>query len=243
MKIENVHLVNLRNEEHYQFQTDFSGLVQKYTPDTLDITDQYAAYQLLYVNEGEALDVIRRSALTTDIADADTQRDNTFRGISDAVQAAAKHFKTEVIEAAARLQVVFDHYGNLTLKPYDEETAAITQLVDELQGTYATDVATVGITDWVSELKTNNEAFDTLKKERYTQDATQTQLKMKEVRMAVDDAYHTIVDRISALVIVNGQTTYNAFINELNARVEAYNNLLAQRKGRNSKTTTSEETK
>jgi hypothetical protein len=75
-------------------------------------------------------------------------------------------------------------------------------------------------------------AFDTLKKARYTQEAEKTQLRMKNVRLLVDGAYRTIVDRVDALVIVNGLDSYESFINELNERIEAYNLMLAQRQGR-----------
>ena len=134
--------------------------------------------------------------------------------------------------AAARLQVVLDTYGNIAKKPYDEETAAITSLIAELRTGYAADVSTLGINAWIDELDRNNIAFDALKKERYTQDAERTQLKMKETRVAVDQCYHEIVERINALIIVNGATAYASFVNELNARIDAYNQMLALRKGK-----------
>ncbi len=38
--------------------------------------------------------------------------------------------------------------------------------------------------------------------------------------------------RINALIIVNGATAYASFVNELNARIDAYNQMLALRKGK-----------
>ena len=55
---------------------------------------------------------------------------------------------------------------------------------------------------------------------------------MKETRVAVDQCYHEIVERINALIIVNGATAYASFVNELNARIGAYNQMLALRKGK-----------
>ena len=232
MKITAIDNTKLRNEEHYQFQTDFKGLVEKNTPAALGIAVQFTAYLPLYANEGEALNVIRRSAVTDDLTDADILRDSTFRGVTDAVKAATHHFEASVRAAAARLQVVLDTYGNIAKKPYDEETAAITSLIAELRTGYAADVSTLGISAWIDELDRNNIAFDALKKERYTQDAERTQLKMKETRVAVDQCYHEIVERINALIIVNGAAAYGSFVNELNARIDAYNQMLALRKGK-----------
>jgi hypothetical protein len=235
MTIPKIHLINLRNEEHYQFQTDFKGLVDHYTPAALGIEVAYAVYLALYGDEGTALDMIRKSAVTEKITEADLLRDITFRGLRDAVKAAGNHFNPSVKEAAARLQVAFDHYGNLTLKPYDEETAAIAALITDLRTTYASDAALTGISDWINELQANNTAFDTLKKERYTEEAGKTQLRMKEVRTEIDATFRTITDRINALIIVNGEAVYAEFVNELNQRIENYNLVIAQRQGRNAK--------
>ena len=235
MKILTVKLKNLRNEEHFQFQTEFKGLVEKYTPEILDILAAWTGYLPLYANEAEALDVIRKSSLTENIADADHYRDSLYSGLRDTVKGAANHFNAVIKEAAARVQVALDHYGNINTKPYDEQTAAINNLVDELKTTYAADVAALNIGDWVVELQTANNSFEMLMQERYSQDAGKTQLKMKEVRTQVDGTYRSITERIEALIIVNGEENYSDFIKDLNQRVEKYNKLLAQREGRNAK--------
>jgi hypothetical protein len=235
MNILKIDLSKLRNEEHYQFQTDFKKLVNQYKPASLSIVPQFQTYLPLYVDEIVALDNIRKSAITDDLAVADCIREATFRGMRDAMKAAGNHFIPEVKEAASRLQIVFDHYGNLTIKPFDEETAAINRLIIDLQDEYAADAAAIGINDWVIELKKNNDSFDDLKAKRYTEAANKTQLRMKEVRIKVDVAYHIIVNFINALIIVNGVTNYSEFVKELNKRIENYTLLYAHRKGRNGK--------
>ncbi|MFZ4548865.1 MAG: DUF6261 family protein, partial [Bacteroidales bacterium] len=175
------------------------------------------------------------SMLTDDIAEADDLRDNTFIGLCDAIKSAGRHFRPEVQQAASRLQVIIGNHSNLIRKSYDEETAAINSLINDFNTVGAADVAIIGLTDWVNELQANNNAFDDLKKGRYTEEAGKTQLQMKEVRLQLDEAYHAIVNRINALIVVNGETAYSNFVNELNQRVESYSKLVAQRRGRNSK--------
>lgn len=241
MKIMNAKSEKLRNEEHFQFQTEFKDLVDLFTPATLDIEAAYAAYQPLYGNEAEALNVIRKSAVTSDIALADHQRDTTYRGLCDTVKGACKHFLPAKQEAAGRVQVVIDHFGNINTKPYDEQTAAINTFINSINTECAADVATLGLEEWIAELQANNNSFEALMDERYSNEAGKTQLKMKEVRKEVDMAYNTITDRIDALGIVNGTETYAPFVKELNKRVEKFNNTLAQREGRNAKNDTPEE--
>ena len=235
MEILKFDLSKLRNEEHFQFQSEFKALVETNTAATLGIDAQFHDYVPQFKDEADALDVIRKSASTEDLAEADIIRDTTFRGLSDAVKAASRHFSPEVNKAAARLQPVFDHYGNLARKPFDEETAAIKSLTTDLQTTYANDATIIGIKDWVLELIKDNNQFETIKNDRYTEEAAKTQLRMKDVRTAIDSIYSTIVKRINALIIVNGETHYTNFVKELNLRIQNYNHLIAQRKGRNAK--------
>lgn len=237
MKTNDLSLSLLRNEEHVQFHTDFKSLVETSNAAKLKIEEGFAAYLPIYNDELEALDIIRKSAITDDIAQADTLRDSIFRGMCDAVKSALRHFSPDVQKSASCLNVVLDHYGNVTKKPYDEETAAINSMLIDLNTKNPADIAATGLAGWLAELQAKNDAFDTLKKNRYTDEASKTSLRMKQVRIQADAAYHAITSRINALIIVNGETAYIGFVNELNKRIESYSNLLAQRKGRNAKVT------
>lgn len=235
MEILSINSVKLQNEEHFKFQTDFRGLVETFTPATLGIEALYTAYLPFYINESEAIDVIRKSLVTDDLAIADVQRDTTFRGLLGTVKSATNHFKPELQKSAERLQIVCDNYGNIALKPYEQETVAINQLVNDLQVSYASDIVALGLNEWVAELKAQNIAFDNLRKTRHTEDSSKTSLKMKIERSNVDEKYRAIVKRINALIEVNGLEAYSNFVGELNARINTYNNTIAQREGRNAK--------
>jgi len=242
MEIKAFSITNLRNEEHYQFQLEFNGLVVKHTATTLGIEALYATYGTLLGNEYTALNVPGKSVLTDDLYDANALRNTTFRGISDTVKAARNHFDEAKQAAAKRLLVVFNTYGNVAGKPYDEETGAVTKLTNELINTYPEDIEKLGIDTWVEKLQQQNNAFATLKKSRYSEEASKTHLVMKETRTNVDATYKAMVTRINALIIVNGDTAYSSFVNELNARIDTYALILAQRQGRNAKTTKTDST-
>ncbi|MCX6239142.1 MAG: DUF6261 family protein [Bacteroidia bacterium] len=70
---------------------------------------------------------------------------------------------------------------------------------------------------------------------RYSEEAAKTQLRMRQVRLEADAAYKQITGRINALIIVNGETVYKTFVDELNQRIERYSNNAAIRSGQNSK--------
>jgi len=221
-----------QNDEHYMYQTEFNGLIVHYTAAALMIAAEYETYFPLYTDEGEALNFVRKSTLSDMIHASDLVRDNTCNGMDDAIKSGLKHFNPEVRAAATRLKVLRDTAGNFTRKSYNKESADIIKLLADLKGPYAADVGTVGIGDWATELEANNNDFMTLQKDRYDEKDEKTRLRIKQVRTEVDDAHNAIIDKINALILVNGEAPYVDFVNKLNLRMEAYTNNLAIYKGK-----------
>jgi hypothetical protein len=231
MKIKKIDLSRLRNDEHFQFHTEFRDLVMAGTPQNLKVVAQLNAFLPLFTQEDGALHKIMKSALTADMEAADRRRDELFRGMADANLSAANHFSDGVRAAARRLQILFDTYGNVAAKTLNEETAALTNLLQELTGAYAEDTKTVGIADWAPALNIANADFERLTKGRYDEDTLRTDLVLKQVRVQVDAAYRTLTERIDALMLVEGGELFENFISRLNTVIEKYRNVVAQRKG------------
>ena len=232
MKIKKVDNTRFRNNEHFQFQTEFKDLVEEQTPAALKIESQYSNYLPCYADEDTVLQKIVKSATTENIDAADKTRDSTFRGMVDTNRGALNHFDSEVRAAAKRLQVVFDTFGNLAAKPVNEETSAIYNLLQELSANYMADAQKVGIVGWGTELDANNKALEALVKSRNDENAAKTELKMKETRVETDKWYTTIVERINALIIVEGADAYEVFVRKLNGYIDKYNDIVAQRYGK-----------
>ena len=235
MKTHRFEYEKLRNEEHYKFFTQFKELVTAANATTLNIEELYATFLVLYAQEGEALNVILKSEFTAELVDADLQRDITSRGLRLSVKGFANHFVPAKQKAAANIQIVLDSYYDMEIKPYDQETASIAALLLEFTGNLAADVQTLGLGDWVTELQRTNDAFDTLMKSRFTDDAGKTTLRMKQTRKATDQCYRQIIDRLDAIILINGVTKYTAFVSELNQRADRFANTLAMRQGRSAK--------
>ena len=116
-------------------------------------------------------------------------------------------------------------------QPLNEETSAIYNILQELEGKYSREAETVGIKQWVAELKKRNNALSDLMKDRFDESASKSDIVVKEARAELDKAYRTIAEKIDALVIVEGAKTYENFIRTWNAVVEKYANGLRRRKG------------
>lgn len=232
MKINELSLVRLHNEEHFQFNTSFKDLVVKSTPAALKIEALFTTYLASYANELEALNLVKKSAISDDLTEADVARDSIFRGMSDAIKSAMNHFNADMREAANRLQILLDRYGNVSAKTFEAETGAINSLVADLNKDYTADVSKLQLAPWISELALRNKAFDDLKNNRYSAEASKTMLRMKDERQKVDIAYRALVERLNALIIVEGEVAYTDFVSELNKRIESFSNTIAMRKGK-----------
>ena len=235
MKISKIHTIHLRNDEHFQFHTEFRDLATKETPQKLKIQQQFEAYLPLYGREDEALKKINKSSITVQLQEADKARDDIFLGMADMAKAALRHFNPEVRAAAGRLKVVFDTYGNVAVKPLNEQTSAVYNLLQELQGKYASDTETVGITQWAAELQARNNAFSELMKERFDETGSRCDIVLREARAELDQSYFAIREKINALVIVEGEADYGNFIRTLNAVVAKYTAILNSRLGKRGK--------
>jgi len=235
MKIEKMSNGYLKNEVHFQFHTEVKHLIEKFTPSALGIDKLYPTYLEYFEMEETAIEPIQKSAHTADLASYDHERSFTYKGLSAAVKAYTFHFEDHMKDAAERLSIVFKHYGNLSAKSYDEKTASIRNLINDLKTDYAEDINTTGLATWVDMLEEQNNEFDAVMRERYTDEANKSTLKMREVRNGIDTLYSSITEKINALVIINGPDSYAEFIKELNQRIERFQKILAQRKGWNKK--------
>ncbi len=233
MKVNSIRLKKLRNAEHYQFHTEVKDLVVAATPESLSISPLFASYQQYFQDEGIAMNVIQKSEFTDDLVDTDIERDSVFRGLFDLVKSGTNHFEPAIKQAADRVMLVFDETGNISAMPLNEETAVISTTIDKLRTDYADDLTTLTATAWVNQLETKNNAFESLAKSRYSSEAGKPDLNMQELRKEVDSTFRKIAQLINALILVNGETDYANFVNELNERIEKFMNILAQREGRN----------
>ena len=231
MKINGMRMTNMRNDEHYQFLTDFIKLVNGIGAAILKINEQFITLTGLFDDEDAALKKIMKSAITPEIQAADKTRDTIFRGMTDAYKSALNHFDEQKVAAAKRLKPVFDTYGNLAAKPINEQSSGITNMLQDLTGKYAPDCQTIGIADWAAELAAANNAVIELMHGRYDEGSERCDIVLREARLKVDEAYRVIIERISALAVIEGAANYEDFIRKLNLIVDKYANIIAQRKG------------
>ena len=235
MKVQGMKVEKLRNDEHFQFNTEHIALINALHPQALGIGQMFDEYKALFDEEDIALKKVNKSDYTRQIKEADKIRDEIYGGIVLVNEGNAKHFNPDIKAAAMRLKILFDTYGNLSKKPLNEQTSAVTNILQDLRGKYQSDVNTVSFNGWADELERTNNAFAALVKERADETVGKVTIVLKQARAKVDAVYRKIIERIGAAIIMEGSQNYEAYIKGLNEIVKRYTAAMKIREGRTAK--------
>lgn len=233
-KLEEIALSRMRNTEHFQFMTDVDQLITTATPLELGIDGLYPSFSTALAAEDATLRTELGSIRSKTIDDLDTLRDTTWSAILLRVKSTLlSPIQTEA-ESALIIQRIIDLYGDLRAITYNEETAAISNLVSNLMlPAYSTHLSVIGIFTWVNELKMQNEQFQTALNERNAEFADRESGDVRAVRILIDPIYRKISDRINASVVLEtAKPAAGIFISQLNEKIKYYKTTLVSRVSR-----------
>jgi hypothetical protein len=234
MKLNKIDLIRLRNEEHYELMLQLDEEIRTQTPQRLKLEKLYPVFQSLLERENAVLEQIRKSDLTESIADLDAKRDDLFRGLHSLIDSFGKHYDLQKSDAAKKLLIIFNEYGNVPKETYPQETAAITNLIEDLRTKYPIQIKTLVIGDYINVLEqANNDFRTTYTRRNATMGEAQLDENMRQVRKEMDVVYRRIVERIDACIVVNGEADFVLFVKHWNETINKFNNMLAIRKGKN----------
>ena len=221
MRIARINLSNLRNDAHFQLNTEFRDLIVKEGADKLRIKKQFEELFLpAYKREDEALKKITKSAHTERLQAADVARDEVFLGMCDIINGNARHYNPSVKEAARKLKIITDTYGNIARKPLNEQTSAVHNLLQDLRK--GGELRSVKIEDWANELEKANMEFDAIVKERFEESAAKTTVILREARRELDIAARKIFSIIEAFALAFDSADYVNFMKTANVIIAKY---------------------
>jgi hypothetical protein len=233
-RILTVHSKQFTNALHFQFATEFKDKSEAHSKVVAKAQPQYDEVMLWYDREDRAFKLIRKSELSELKATVDHERDKLFFGLHATVKAALNHYDPSVAGAATRLAIVLDNYNRnppVTSLSYDAETAAITNLMQDLNLRQA-DVKLVGVDGWTQSLDAKNKEFELLAKESIDESTAKPDYNMRQARRGFDQSLHTFFSCIDALAIMDGNDEIADYIAGLNAIIKHYNDVYAQHHGR-----------
>lgn len=221
-EINEIALTRMNNGAHFTFVGNILARAEKDATVKAKAADQVAALKKAFEAEDAALKISQKSLITDDIAQADSERDALYTGYKKAVNGFLTLPAADMAKAA---KVLAQHIKDYNIDPkeqLDRETGMLVNFISDLETKYATQVETLSLTPFVTNMKSANERVRTLTLERTEERMTQTVGAMKAARSASDEAYNQLVRMVNALALVFGDTDYANFIDYVNTEITHY---------------------
>ena len=221
-EIYDINIQRMNNGAHFTFVSNILARAEADTAVKGKAADQVNNLKAAVSAEDEALKISQKSLLTDDITKADSDRDALYAGYKKAVEAFLAMPIADMAQAAKVLAQHIKDYKINTAGQLDKETGLLVNFITDLEDKYSAQVAKLGLTAFVTNMKEANERVRTLTLQRTNEKMGVTVGALKTARTASDDAYRTLVKMVNALALVFGEKDYTAFIDYVNTEVTHY---------------------
>jgi len=232
LKVNDINKAHMRNDEHFQFHTEILRTLESVSIEKLKIPILLEQYKIAFNKLDDGLKKIVKSEYTKQIHEEDKARDEVFHALTTISKGYLLHPANEKKEAARRLKIVFDTYGNIAGKPLNEQTSALHNILQDLDGQYKSDLVRLGIVDLSDALKLRNDALSVLVAKRYDELSEKTNVVVKDARIKLDAVYDEICEQIYALWRVEGEYIHEKVTISLNTIIDKYRAIMNMRVGK-----------
>ena len=221
-EIYDINIQRMNNGAHFTFVSNILARAEADTTVKGKASELVSNFKAAVTAEDEALKISQKSLLTDEIAKADSDRDALYAGYKKAVEGFLAMPIADMAQAAKILSQHIKDYKINTADQLDKETGLLVNFISDLEDKYAAQVAKLGLTAFVTNLKEANERVRTLTLQRTNEKISITVGALKTARTASDDAYRALVKMVNALALVFGEKDYTAFIDYVNTEVTHY---------------------
>ena len=229
-EIYDINIQRMNNGAHFTFVSNILARAEADTAVKGKASELVSNFKVAVAAEDEALKISQKSLLTDEIAKADNDRDALYAGYKKAIEGFLAMPIADMAQAAKILSQHIKDYKINTADQLDKETGLLVNFISDLEDKYAAQVAKLGLTAFVTNLKEANERVRTLTLQRTNEKISITVGALKTARTASDDAYRALVKMVNALALVFGEKDYTAFIDYVNTEVAHYKREVLGRK-------------
>lgn len=233
-KIQKMPKSRLRNNELLAFGRSVENKILSIGASELSVESYFTTFQeALQAYDDSILRVIK-SALTAEMETVDKTRNSMQSGLFSQIRTFTNHYDAEAKAAALRLIPLIDRFKGTTQVSYNDQTGLIYNLVQQAESdTYKDDIATLGLTDWVAELKKINQQCEDLTNARREEKGERNMtLKVSQTRPDLEAAYDKLVNVLNAYAIVDGDEKYLSLFAWWNAVIDEYRVIFSLRYGK-----------
>lgn len=218
-EIQDIRLSRMNGGMHFTFMSNILARAEADTAVMARAETQVKALRAAVEEEDASLGLSRKSLLTDDIVKADSRRDTLYAGYKKAVEGFVNMKGTDMAKTAKVLQQHIRDFGINTRHQLDRETGLLTNFIGDLQGRYAPQVASLGLTVFVTGMHEANERLRALTLRRTEERMGVKKGALKAARAASDAAYRALVRMVNALAVVFGDADYAPFMDYCNVEI------------------------
>lgn len=235
-EIYDINIQRMNNGAHFTFVSNILARAEADTAVKGKASELVSNFKAAVAAEDEALKISQKSLLTDEIAKADSDRDALYAGYKKAVEGFLAMPIADMAQAAKILSQHIKDYKINTADQLDKETGLLVNFISDLEDKYAAQVAKLGLTAFVTNLKEANERVRTLTLQRTNEKIGITVGALKTARTASDDAYRALMKMVNALALVFGEKDYSSFIDYVNTEITHYKREVIGQKAKNPST-------
>ena len=218
-EINDINIQRMNNGAHFTFVSNILTRAEADTTVKAKASELVSNFKAAVAAEDEALKISQKSLLTDDIAKADSDRDALYAGYKKAVEGFLAIPVENMSQAAKVLSQHVKDYKINTADQLDKETGLLVNFISDLENKYSSQVSTLGLAAFVTNMKEANEHVRTLTLQRTNEKMGVTVGALKTARTASDNAYRALVKMVNALALVFGEKDYTAFIDYVNTEI------------------------
>lgn len=221
-EILDINIQRMNNGAHFTFASNILARAEADTTVKGKASELVSNLKAAVAAEDKALKISQKSLLTDEIAKADSDRDALYAGYKKAVEAFLAMPIADMAQAAKVLAQHIKDYKINTADQLDKETGLLVNFITDLENKYSAQVAKLGLTAFVTNMKEANERVRTLTLQRTIEKMGVSVGAFKTARTASDNAYRALVKMVNALALVYGEKDYTAFIDYVNTEITHY---------------------
>ena len=230
-QIESLDFNYLDQSETYQYSVDQLARVKASAAIMAKLGTEVGAWE----GATQAFDAAFRKASTVGqtktVKAIDDERDSLYSGFTGTVNNATKSPLEAQRTAANDLLEPIKRYGVNTSGEYQQQTMRTEQLCLDLLTNFTSQLNALGLTAWVEALQAKNHEFQESMTARTNDQANFVKSELSQLRQQIIAAYRNFVKLMNVVLIYEGDSAYATTIDQLNAEVRHYKQIIARKGG------------
>ena len=175
-----------------------------------------ATYESAVTAFDGALKQSTKNSYTASVELADEAVDETWSALWGMTKIMVKHPNLDRRAAAALVYDIMYKYGNVTKLSYKEEYGRLHNLTQDLDNLGEEKLKLAYVDEWFAELKKRIATYETAEEGRLGEEDARLVGAVKAAREATENALRQFLRQVEALILLNGESDYQAFVARAN---------------------------